>query len=181
MFANRAIVTSISIPEESELRRVYTAVDLSDAYSIPLPPGASTDPEILARHIFAQQAPWVRGLMSVRDTIVSVFGLKTAKDLQTLSAEGPTDRVGIFKIYNKRPHEIVLGEEDKHLDFRLSVLVLERPGSALGNDLILSTVVHCHNLLGRAYILAIEPFHRLVVKSYLRRAALVGWPSTSET
>ena len=181
MFANRAIVTSTSIPEESELHRAYLVVNLSDAYSIPLPPKASTDPEILARHICAQQAPWVSVLMSVRDSIVSVFGLKTSRDLQTLNADGCTTRIGIFKIYNKRQHEVVLGEEDKHLDFRLSVLIVKQPDPTLGNNLVLSTVVHCHNLLGRAYILVIEPFHRLVVKSYLRRAANVGWPSSPKS
>ena len=37
-------------------------------------------------------------------------------------------------------------------------------------------VVHCHNLLGRVYILVIAPFHGQVVKASLRRAARVGWP-----
>jgi len=40
-----------------------------------------------------------------------------------------------------------------------------------------STVVHCHNLLGRTYLRVIAPFHRLVVKASLDRAARVGWPS----
>ena len=181
MFANHVIVKSTAIPEESELRRAYTALDLSDAYSISLPPSASEDPEILARHIFAQQASWVSILMSVRDSIVSVFGLKTSRDLQALNTDRRTMRVGIFKIYNKGPNEIVLGEEDRHMDFRLSVLILKQPGSPIGNNLVLSTVVHCHNLLGRAYVLVIEPFHRLVIKSYLRRAAIVGWPSASKS
>jgi hypothetical protein len=42
--------------------------------------------------------------------------------------------------------------------------------------LTVSTVVHCHNLPGRAYLLVIAPFHRMVVKASLRRAARVGWP-----
>jgi hypothetical protein len=45
--------------------------------------------------------------------------------------------------------------------------------------LTLSTVVHCHNALGRTYIRVIAPFHRLIVKSCLRRAARTGWPSDS--
>jgi hypothetical protein len=36
--------------------------------------------------------------------------------------------------------------------------------------------VHCHNRLGRFYIFVIAPFHRLVVKASLRRAAALGWP-----
>ena len=42
--------------------------------------------------------------------------------------------------------------------------------------LTLSTVVHCHNRLGRVYLFVIAPFHRLIVRSGLRRAARLGWP-----
>ena len=87
--------------------------------------------------------------------------------------------MGIFRIYETRPHEIVLGEDDKHLDFRLSVLheVLPAVGAA---QVVLSTVVHCHNRLGRLYILLIAPFHRTIVKATLRRAARSGWPMATK-
>ena len=169
-------VTEVLIPDDSAIRFIYQSVDLSDAYSIDLPPGTSTDPEQLARHVFAHQAFWVSGLMTVRDLAVSGFGLKTIKRLKSLNPEAAKDRVGIFKIYSKRHHEIILGEDDKHLDFRLSVYLVAQGETTIGNRLVLSTVVHCHNLLGHAYIVAIEQFHRLIVKSSLRRAAIAGWP-----
>jgi Protein of unknown function (DUF2867) len=57
------------------------------------------------------------------------------------------------------------------------VLTRSRPGAGNGaTSVVVSTVVHCHNLLGRLYIFVIAPFHRLVVKAGLRRAALLGWP-----
>jgi hypothetical protein len=90
--------------------------------------------------------------------------------------EANTVRIGIFKVYGKSETEIVLGEDDKHLDFRLSVLRTPDLSPTLGGQLTVSTVVHCHNLLGRAYIFVIAPFHRLVVKASLRRAAHIGWP-----
>ena len=86
------------------------------------------------------------------------------------------DRIGIFKVYGKSETELVLGEDDKHLDFRLSVLRTPDLSPTLGGQLTVSTVVHCHNFLGRAYLLVIAPFHRLVVKASLRRAAHIGWP-----
>ena len=147
MLANRTIVTSTSIPEESELRRVYSVVNLSDAYSIPLPSSASTDPEILARHIFAQQAPWVSILLALRDTIVSVFGLKTSRALRTLNVDGRATRVGIYRIYQKTQHEVVLGEEDRHLDFRLSVLIANQPDPARGSCLVRPQMDFCRHFL----------------------------------
>ena len=39
----------------------------------------------------------------------------------------------------------------------------------------MTTAVHCHNLFGRVYLFVISPFHRLVVRSALARAAARGW------
>ena len=173
--------TSVSIPPQSAIAKAYAFMNLADAYSIELPTGASTNPELLARFIFAHQAPWIGSLMTVRDALVAGFGLKTAKRLATLEAESGAGRLSIFKIYSTSPSEIVLGEDDKHLNFRLSVLCSGQLSPGAKRHLILSTVVHCNNRLGRLYISLIAPFHRLVVQSSLRSAARAGWPSATET
>jgi hypothetical protein len=172
--------TAVSLPPESGVADAYASTNLADAYSIELPGGASTDPELLARFIFAQQPSWVGSLMAVRDAVVGKLGLKTAKQLAALGAAAKTDRVGIFRIYSKGPMEVVLGEDDKHLDFRVSVLCSLQPSPEGKRRLTLSTVVHCHNRLGRLYIFVIAPFHRLVVRSSLDRAARIGWPLATE-
>jgi Protein of unknown function (DUF2867) len=168
-------VSPVALPFASRVSGLYARTDLADAFAIRLPPGASSDPETLARFIFAQQPRWVGGLMGLRDLIVARFGLKTAAQLQDPARAGQHPRVGIFRIYEKRPHEIVLGEDDKHLDFRLSVLHESLPAAGAA-QIVVSTVVHCHNRLGRLYILVIAPFHRAVVQATLRRAARSGWP-----
>ncbi|HEY0660116.1 MAG TPA: DUF2867 domain-containing protein [Lysobacter sp.] len=149
-------------------------MNLADAYSIDLPSGASNNPEVLARFIFSQLPSWMIGLMKVRDALVAGFGLKTAKQLQSIDAG--ENRVGLFKIYGRRQTEIILGEDDKHLDFRLSVLCADALSPLGQRRLVLSTVVRCHNRLGRMYIFLIAPFHRLVVRSSLSHAARMGWP-----
>ena len=173
-------VRSVPLPQESALARAYASMNLADAYSIELPPGASTNPEVLARFIFAHQASWISRLMAVRDALVASFGLKTARHLASLEAESGAGRLDIFKIYSQSPTEIVIGEDDKHLDFRLSVLCSGSSSPGAKRQLTLSTVVHCHNRLGRLYILLIAPFHRAVVQSSLRSAARSGWPSAAE-
>ncbi|MDL2357556.1 MAG: DUF2867 domain-containing protein [Pseudomonadota bacterium] len=172
--------TAVSLPPESAIATAYASTQLADAYSIELPAGASTNPELLARFIFAHQAAWVGALLAVRDAVVARFGLKTAKHLASLNIDGKSKRVGIFRIYATSPTEIVLGEDDRHLDFRASVLCSIEPTPAGKRHLTLSTVVHCHNRLGRVYIFVIAPFHRLVVQSNLRRAARIGWPLAAE-
>jgi hypothetical protein len=169
-------VTAVPLPPECGIANTYTTVNLADAFSVALPPGASTDPEVLARFIFSQQPRWIGNLTALRDLLVAGFGLKTTRQLRAAGQGAPASRVGPFKVYSNGPTEVVLGEDDKHLDFRLSVLCAGQPVPGAQRHLVLSTVVHCHNRLGRFYLLVISPFHRLVVRASLRRAAGVGWP-----
>ena len=112
--------------------------------------------------------------MRLRDVLVRGFGLKTAAALRKSEA----GRIGIFKVYTSHEHEIILGEDDKHLDFRVSVLQRDRSAEREGTPcVVVSTVVHCNNRLGRIYIRVIKPFHRCVVKALLHEAALRGWPA----
>jgi hypothetical protein len=166
----------VPLPPESGIAKAYASMNLADAYSIELPAGASTDPEVLARFIFDHQPPWIGYLMTARDALVAGLGLKTAKRLASLGAQSGAGRLGIFKIYSKSATEVILGEDDKHLDFRLSILCSGPSSPGANRHLILSTVVHCHNRLGRLYILLIAPFHRWVVRSSLGGAARIGWP-----
>ena len=146
-------------------------MNLADTFAIQLLADASGNPEVLARFILLHQPAWVGWLTQARDAIVARFGLKTAKHLASLA-----DRVGVFKVYSANETEIVLGEDDKHLDFRVSFLCSGAAGPGGSHPLLVSTVVQCHNRWGRLYTFVIAPFHRLVVKASLGRAARVGWP-----
>lgn len=170
--------TEVALPAQSGVTNFYPTVDMADAYAIQLPLDATHDPGVLARFIFSHQPSWIKQLTNVRDVIVAGFGLKTAKHLGRLASDPHAGRLGIFKIYGTSETEIIVGEDDTHLDFKVSVLC-SRDSAANGYTLILSTVVHCHNRLGRVYLFVIAPFHRMVVKSSLRRAARIGWPTHS--
>ena len=54
-------------------------------------------------------------------------------------------RVGIFKVYSTNATEIVLGEHNKHLDFRLSILCSAGVAPASARQLTISTVVRCQS------------------------------------
>jgi hypothetical protein len=172
-------VRQVALPSRSAVATAFKSVNLADAFSIQLPAGASSNPDVLARFIFSVQPSWIAGLTNVRDAIVAAFGLKTAKHLATLSSDPAARRISIFRVFGISQTEIVLGENDKHLDFRVSVLCTPDSPPGTGSELTLSTVVHCHNRLGRTYLSVIAPFHRQVVKASLRRAAEVGWPKAS--
>jgi hypothetical protein len=62
--------------------------------------------------------------------------------------------------------EILLDEDDCHLDFRLS-LRLEPMGPR--HRLTVSTAVHFHGRAGRLYFLPVGPLHRVIVPAMMRR------------
>lgn len=165
------LITSVPVPSRSGISHLYTSMNLADAFAIRLPAGTSSNPDLLAQFILSHQPSWIGWLTQVRDIIVVCFGLKTAKHLASLA-----NRIGPFKVYSTNQTEIVLGEDDKHLDFRISVLCSGEAEPEGCHQLVFSTVVQCHNRLGRAYIFIIAPFHRLVVKASLLHAARIGWP-----
>ena len=93
------------------------------------------------------------------------LGVKSSGEVRRL--RGGRDRIDFFPVLACSANEIILGADDRHLDFRLSLL--RRPAAQGMPVLIATTVVHCHNRLGRWYLAAIMPFHRLIVRSSLRR------------
>jgi hypothetical protein len=100
----------------------------------------------------------------LRDLLVAPFGLKTAATARRTS----TNRIGLFPVLSETPQRIVAGLNDRHLDFRL---VVDVACSGAGRRVTATTVVLTHNLLGRLYLAIILPFHRLIVRSMLRRTA----------
>jgi hypothetical protein len=165
-------VEQVALPPASRLASSYSRAGFADAFAVDLPATGALDIDVesLARHIFAQQPAWIAKLLRARDTLVRPFGLKRAGELQALGG----DRISIFRVYERYDHEIVMGEDDLHLDFRVSILV-EPASQASPRRLILTTLVFYNRLLGRAYIALIAPFHRSVVRASLRRAASLQW------
>ena len=77
-------------------------------------------------------------------------------------------RLGLFPVVSQQPDRVVLGFDDRHLDFRL---VVDAPGNG---DVTGTTLIRTHNLLGRIYLAIVLPFHRIIVPAMLRRARLGG-------
>ena len=99
--------------------------------------------------------------MAVRNLAVKPFGLKTAPD----ETSPPRIRIGAFPVISQSAAKVVLGLDDRHLDFRVLVEVEE---FGMGRQVVsASTIVKTHNLLGRAYLAIVKPFHRIIVPAML--------------
>ncbi|MGW1910753.1 DUF2867 domain-containing protein [Streptomyces sp. NPDC002076] len=143
----------VPLPADSALAAQLPRVDYQDAFAVRLPPGSSTNPEEWARRLFRDLPPWVRRLMRLRDALVRPFGLRRGDHRASMP----------FPRLLATEREVIIGVDDRHLDFRGSV-------HTDGATLTLATVVHFHNALGRLYFRPVRPFHRRIVRAALRRA-----------
>jgi hypothetical protein len=166
-------ITEVAVPSASKIRQTMKAVHFCDAYEAPLTRALSV--EEAYRAVFGHAPAWADALMKIRGWMVYAFGLKHPTKEQFLAAEETFhrpaqvgQRIGIFTLQSIEPQELIAGEDDAHLDFRVSVF----KGSEA--TVTVTTVVHINNLFGRIYIAAIKPFHRLIVRSMLQNAVDAG-------
>lgn len=55
------------------------------------------------------------------------------------------EQLGLFKVFDKTDDEIVLGEDDKHLNFRVSLFIDKQSENKTDKNLIISTTVKFNN------------------------------------
>jgi hypothetical protein len=142
----------VPVPRTPLLARALPHVTWSDAYAVTLPGGhRAPDPQEWADAIFSGPPWWVRLLFGLREVVVRVVGIE------------PGHR-HVFDTVDWRSDEVLVGTDQRHLDFRASVLVTPR-------RVVVSTVVDVHNRRGRAYSAVVRRLHPFVVRSMLARAA----------
>lgn len=168
-------IQKTSIPHHSLLSAPSRPFDYSDAYSgffhDPLHQHTSTD---LARAFFSTGPKWVHGLFVLRQKIATVFRLKTATNnfdrtalMNNFKCE-TGQQFGLFQVFEKNDEEVILGTDDKHLNFRVSLHVANAVHQHNLRVATVSIVVHFNNVFGRLYFLPVRPFHQLIVPAMLK-------------
>lgn len=139
---------------------------LNSEYVDMLPPVAFTDRYVVqfhndsidaitaARRIFDHMPLWVVMLMWMRNQVVRPFGLLTQVP------EG-REAIGFFPVVEKSNDRVVLGFDDKHLDFRIIVETIAFDGGV--TEVSADTIVRTNSWFGRRYLGVVKPFHRLIV------------------
>ncbi|MFI9534437.1 DUF2867 domain-containing protein [Nocardia fusca] len=153
MMTRRALARAYPAPAAPTALLLASGIrdDWSDCQRQPVTPNASTDPAEWARRIFHDPPRWVAAALSVRDRVVAILRLRSA------SPE-------TFRVLARNGDEVLVGSDDRHLDFRASV---RRTDDTV--DVI--TFVEIHNLLGRLYLGPVRLVHASMVRQMLRRAA----------
>ena len=155
-----------SFPTESALFPEIAEYGYFDSFAIPLQRTDVESWELI--QTFFQSAPrWVNSLLILRNRIVGNFGLKTGDD-KPRDLDPPYQvgqRIGLFRVFAITDSEAIIGQDDSHLNFRISLLVIH---SDAGDQLVVSTLVKTKNAMGVAYFSVVKHFHRLIVPIMVR-------------
>jgi len=168
------MVTKSKIPDNSLFKANENLFDYMDSYQSTFLDQADKADIIKIIKLFFTCAPkWSNALLAMRHKIVKLVGLKTdneterQKQLENFKCE-KGDRVGLFKVFDKTENEVIMGEDDKHLNFRVSFLLDKIDGSTLTKKITITTVVQFNNFFGRLYFLVICPFHKVIASTTLK-------------
>ena len=103
--------------------------------------------------IFAHHPLWMKLLLIVRNKAASLAGLDAPTASEILHPDIKDryvvgEKIGVWRIF-AREDEVVAGRNNKHLDFRVSVLKLSDSDRS---SVVVSTVCTVHNLSGKLYL-----------------------------
>jgi hypothetical protein len=138
---------------------LLAGAQFADAFAVAVE-DRELDARRAAERMFGRNPSWIGRLIGLRNLLVKPFGLKTSGENEP--SNGAV--IGLFPVLSETPDRLVAGFDDRHLDFRVIVDV------AAGEHVTATTLVKTHNLLGRLYLAIVLPFHRVIVRSMLRRA-----------
>jgi Protein of unknown function (DUF2867) len=146
-----------------------------DSYRAPLSRPHATPVEIFFA-IFGHHPPWMKGILIVRNKVASWCGLEAPTASELLHVEirnsyAVGDKIGVWPIFALSETELVAGRDNKHLDFRLSVLK-EIEGEMA--SVVVSTICTVHNTAGKVYLFFVVPFHKWGVRRLMSKAIAAG-------
>lgn len=158
-------VRSEENPNTELIRQSLEKVDFNDVFSTT---NQQDDLNVIAHKIFDTQPKWVAFLFRVRNFLVKIIGLKTTQpeDYHTQYEVG--GYIGFFKLFAITPNELIMGLDDSHLNFRVSIYNSQDPTF----NIKVTTLVQYVNRTGKIYLFFVKPFHRIIVRKMVKQAYL---------
>ena len=122
--------------------------------------------------IFAHHPLWMKLLLIVRNKVASLAGLEAPTASEILHVEVKDryvvgEKIGVWPIFSLSENEVIAGRNNKHMDFRLSVLKVPDGDRT---SVVVSTICTVHNLTGKLYLFFVVPFHRYGVRKLMANA-----------
>jgi hypothetical protein len=179
-------IIECDVPVASVLdRRMVEAAYFHDAYRAPLSQRRASIVDLFFG-VLGHHPMWLKLILVVRNRIASVCGLDVPTVSEIMrpvvkSSYRVGDKIGPWPIFSLSETELVAGRDNKHLDFRLSVLKESNANSDdSGNhdgesaSVVISTICTTHNIFGKVYLFFIIPFHKWGVRRLIANAIASG-------
>lgn len=169
-------VEECDFPRNSSLDgQMVDAAYFRDSYRAPLNNAHHSMADIFFG-LFGHHPGWIKLMLLTRNRLAAAFGLNVPKaaDIQHPIQKASYhigDVIGPWPIFSLTENELIAGRDNKHLNFRLSLLREQRNGES---DIIVSTICDVHNLSGKIYLFFVIPFHKWGVKQMISRAVAAG-------
>jgi hypothetical protein len=163
------MVEKTEIPSDCSLQEKWAAATYRDCFARNLSRADTVTASALFQEMMSNPPAWIGALMRLRNGIVRHLGLNTDTPNENFEDDNPAsysvgDYIGIFKVENVRPDEIIVSTNDKHLDAYFSLLISKPSG-----QVSFVSAVRTKEKLGDVYMFFIAPFHRLIVKYMLAK------------
>jgi hypothetical protein len=165
-------VMECSVPSGSMITRDLAGNSyFEDAYLMPLiDPGRSMSDIFIA--VFGHKPLGIKLLLIARNAAARIAGLEVPTVAEIMNPTFKADyrvgeKIGPWPIFFLGENEIVAGRNNRHIDFRVSVLKRVDGEEA---SVVVSTVCTVHNLFGKIYLFMIGPFHRNGVQLLMANA-----------
>ena len=169
-------VEKCEVPNSSVLdRSVIDGAYFRDSYRTRLGSTQATVVQVF-HSVFGHHPVWMRYVLIVRNYIASWYGLEAPTSAEIMNPAIKSsylvgDKIGPWPIFSLNEKELVAGRNNKHLDFRLSVL---KETNGHGASAVISTVCTTHNVFGKIYLFFVIPFHKWGVQKLILRAHQAG-------
>ena len=144
-------------------KELFKKIDFSDTFSTT---NHINNLNEISNIIFNTTPKWITSLFKIRNKMVKLIGLKYTKPTNYNTDYKVGGYVSFFKIFYISDDEIILGANDKHLNFRA---VINNTKAEI-NNIKVTTLVEYNNVKGKIYMSLIKPFHRLVVMKMVSQA-----------
>ena len=77
------------------------------------------------------------------------------------------EKIGPWPIFFLGSDELVVGRDNKHMDFRLSIMKVH---NGVGPSVVVSTLCMVHNKFGQYYLSSIVPIHKYGLRRLMTNA-----------
>lgn len=165
------MVELIPIPKKSLIQPMTLGADFSECFTISFKSKHSLHLSKTVYDCFnVFTKGWVDCLFKLRNWLVKPLMLKTPPntghkmEYDEKIVKGGS--VAFFDVKDVSTNEVLMFADDSHLYAYFAIALIQNGDNKIINA---STTVNLKNMVGRCYFTVVKPFHKLIMKSMLRK------------